>query len=323
MKNIFLPDIDLSSLMICDEYKDWLEKWLFELIENIEKEVISSSECIQGLLCEQLLGISNMDWLQVEQTLLRDEDDKPLAYSVEFGKKLYKFDSQWKQMPIYAIYNSYWISKFYGVDTTRYQDLIFNLIQPSGWIYNPDVSATQIRTRMKSELFMSLAMGTEILLPENLDDTLKNRFEATLASIPLTGYVSAEYFRMEALKNIQRTYQFPEGLKDMLKKCEAGDGYNDFFVSEKIDDYMGSRKRTQYDTSIHTPLITNMAQLLSTIGGDTLVTDVNDRMHIYAEKLRKNPMGIPAFRMRDIEYPFGTSLTPLEVISSVIITNKF
>lgn len=118
MKNIFLPDIDLSSLMICDEYKDWLEKWLFELIENIEKEVISSSECIQGLLCEQLLGISNMDWLQVEQTLLRDEDDKPLAYSVEFGKKLYKFDSQWKQMPIYAIYNSYWISKFYGVDTT-------------------------------------------------------------------------------------------------------------------------------------------------------------------------------------------------------------
>ena len=46
-------------------------------------------------------------------------------------------------------------------------------------------------------------------------------------------------------------------------------------------------------------------------------------MHIYAEKLRKNPMGIPAFRMRDIEYPFGTSLTPLEVISSVIITNKF
>ena len=46
MKNIFLPDIDLSSLMICDEYKDWLEKWLFELIENIEKEVISSSECI-------------------------------------------------------------------------------------------------------------------------------------------------------------------------------------------------------------------------------------------------------------------------------------
>lgn len=109
----------------------------------------------------------------------------------------------------------------------------------------------------------------------------------------------------------------------MLKKCEAGDGYNDFCVSEKIDDYMGSRKRTQYDTSIHTPLITNMAQLLSTIGGDTLVTDVNDRMHIYAEKLRKNPMGIPAFTMRDIEYPFGTSLTPLEVISSVIITNKF
>jgi hypothetical protein len=324
MKYIFLPEIDFSSLVVCDIYKDWLEKWLFELNENIEKGVISSSECVQGLLCEQILGESNIDWSQVEQSLLRDEDGKPLAYSEGFGRKLYKFDAQWKQMTVYAIYNSFWINKVLNNENLiGYQELIRKLIQPNGWIYNPNVSATQIRTRMKSELLMSLAMGTEILMQDNLEDALKDKFEATLASMPLTGYVSAEYFRMEALKNIQRINYFPEGLSDMLKKCEVGDGYNDFCMSEKTDDYMGTKKRTQHDTSIHTPLISSMAQQLSVIGGDMLVAEINNRMHIYAEHMKKNPMDIPAFKMRDIEYPFGTSLTPLEVISSVIITSRY
>lgn len=70
---------------------------------------------------------------------------------------------------------------------------------------------------MKSELLMSLAMGTEILLPDKLSKHDKDRFEAALATMPLTGYVSAEYFRIKALKNIGRMYQFPEGLKNCLK----------------------------------------------------------------------------------------------------------
>ena len=55
MSYIFLDDDDLDGLYICREYRDWLEKWLTKINENIEKESISSSECVQGILCEKLL----------------------------------------------------------------------------------------------------------------------------------------------------------------------------------------------------------------------------------------------------------------------------
>lgn len=38
MSYIFLNDDDLDGLYICREYRDWLEKWLTKINENIEKE---------------------------------------------------------------------------------------------------------------------------------------------------------------------------------------------------------------------------------------------------------------------------------------------
>lgn len=67
MSYIFLDDDDLDGLYICREYRDWLEKWLTKINENIEKESISSSECVQGILCEKLLGKNSVDWKQVEE----------------------------------------------------------------------------------------------------------------------------------------------------------------------------------------------------------------------------------------------------------------
>lgn len=322
MDYIFLPGADLNDLELCGVYRDWMEDWLYTLNENIEQECISSAECVQGLLCETLLGEVATDWRQVENTLLRDGEGNPLAYSEAYGKRLFKFEAQWKQTPVYAVYNSFWICRHCGgTDRSDYQALIQKFIQPDGWIYNPEVSNTQIRTRMKSELLMSLAMGTEILLPDQMSAGQIHRFEAALASLPLTGYVSAEFFRLKALENIQRTCQFPEGIGEMLEKCEAKEGYNDFCVSDKMDDYMGTRKRTRHDAAIHTPLISNMARALSLSGENALAEAVAGRMRAYAERLRRNPMDIPAFRMRDIAYPFGAGVTPLEVIAASIITN--
>ena len=324
MSYIFLDDDDLDGLYICREYRDWLEKWLTKINENIEKESISSSECAQGILCEKLLGKNSVDWKQVEEEFLTDEDGNPQAYSEAYGKQLYNFGGQWQQMPVYAVYNSFWIHKHYGeTDATKYQSIIRELIQPNGWIYNPEVSNTQIKTRMKSELLMSLAMGTEILLPDKLSKHDKDRFEAVLATMPLTGYVSAEYFRIKALKNIGRMYQFPEGLKDLLEKCEVQEGYNDFCLEEKRDDYMGTKKRTQHDSAIHTPLISHMVKLLCQTGGDELMDTYREKMHKYSNTLKSHPMGIPSFKMRDIEYSFGTGITPLEILAAVLITNKY
>lgn len=91
MSYIFLDDDDLDGLYICREYRDWLEKWLTKINENIEKESISSSECVQGILCEKLLGKNSVDWKQVEEEFLTDEDGNPQAYSEAYGKQLYKF----------------------------------------------------------------------------------------------------------------------------------------------------------------------------------------------------------------------------------------
>lgn len=129
MSYIFLDDDDLDGLYICRGYRDWLEKWLIKINENIEKESISSSECVQGILCEKLLGKNSVDWKQVEEDFLTDEDGNPQAYSEAYGKQLYNFGGQWQQMPVYAVYNSFWIHKYYGeTDATKYQSIIRELI---------------------------------------------------------------------------------------------------------------------------------------------------------------------------------------------------
>lgn len=323
MDYIFLPEFEETDMIICDEYKDWITGWLYELNENIEKEMISSSECVQGLICEHFMNAESIDWLDVEQNLLRDEKGNPLAYSEKYGKKLYRFESQWKQMPVHAIYNSFWINRFYGKDMSEYKDLIMSLIQQNGWIYNPEVSNTQIRTRMKSELMMSLAMGTSILRIDGIEEGLKDKFEAALAEFPLTGYVSAEFFRQIALENLQIIYQRPEGLSDMLHQCEVGYAYNDFCVDEKTDDYMGTRKRTQHDNAIHSPLITYMATALCESSHEESMQHINQNMIKYANALKEKPLDIPSFKMRDIEYSFGTGIAPLEIIAASWITNKY
>lgn len=322
---IFLPDKIEDNWYLAPELKAWLENWLITIEEQIEHGSISSSECIQGLLSELLLyGKDRYDWLSVERELLCDDTGNPMAYSGQYGKKLYKFDEQWKQMPVHAIYNSFWLNGYYGeVQVDKYQELIYNLIQPNGWIYNREVSNTQLRTRMKSELWMSFAMGTEILCETALSESLKHRLEAIVASRELTEYISAEYFRYRALQSLELLYQFPEGIEPLLQSCEAYKGYNDFCVSNKVDDYMGTKKRTQHDLAIHTPLISKMAQKLGQLCKEETKQYVEARMRNYAIYLKENPMKISAFTMRDIDIPFGPGLTPLEVIASTMIVNKY
>lgn len=322
---IFLPDKIEDNCYLAPELKDWLKDWLITIEEQIEHGSISSSECIQGLLSELLLyGEDRYDWLSVERELLRDDAGNPMAYSKQYGEKLYRFDRQWRQMPVYAIYNSFWLNDYYGeVQVDKYQELIYNLIQPNGWIYNREVSNTQPRTRMKSELWMSFAMGTEILCETALAASCKQRLEAMAASRELTEYISAEYFRYRALQSLALLYQFPEGVEQLLQSCEAYKGYNDFCVSNKVDDYMGTKKRTQHDLAIHTPLISGMAQVLGQLCEEEAKQHVEARMRSYAAYLKENPMGISAFTMRDIDVPFGPGLTPLEAIVSTMIVNKY
>ena len=86
---------------------------------------------------------------------------------------------------------------------------------------------------------------------------------------------------------------------------------------------MGTKKRTWHDFVIPTPLISGMAQELGQICKEEERQYVEAKMKDYAEHLRANPMKIAAVTMRDIDVPFGPGITPLEVIASAMIVNKY
>lgn len=314
---VLISNIDLKTLQIPSEYKEWLKVWLKKQDELIENGSVASSMCFQSAVSEYLIyGKMKRDWEGVFSSYLTDTSGEPLAYSENFGKQLYKFAGQWKQTPVHSVYIRYWFDKFFGnsANIQKYAALIEGFIQPDGWIYNPSVSPTQVRTRMKSELFMSLAMGLEILVSANKINKHRNAFVATLSQAPITGYVSAEFFRVLALETLNATNHLPVGLANMLNDCRAGQGYCDFSVKNKVDDYMGTAKRTSRDVALHSPLATVQALHVSNYLLPVEKELIGIEVQKFARHLHKNPFDIPAFTIRDIQTPFGTDISPVELV---------
>lgn len=316
---IFLPEIPLEAAVVHPEHKKWLVSWLKEVEGNIEDGNVSSSMCIQGIIAEIALFKSiKTDWYGIVNEYLTDDRGFPIAYSEEYGKRLYSFN-QWLQKPLHAIYTKWWIEKILNKqkdNDIQYGTLIQSLIQPDGWMYNPDVSCTGSRTRMRSELLMSMAMGIEILDDNNLLTGHKKQFQATISSFPLSHCLSAEYFRLRALKKLDSIELSPVGYNNMLKMCEAGAGYCDFSLETKVDDYMGTAKRTSRDKLVHSPLASLFAIHIASACEKSVKEYVMSRVNRFREYLKKNPFDIPSFIMRDINIPFGSDLTPLEIIAA-------
>jgi hypothetical protein len=175
---------------------------------------------------------------------------------------------------------------------------------------------------MKSELLMSMAMGIEILTAAKSIDQYKERFESAISSLPLTGFLGAEYFRILALEQLKSLNLLPLGLQGMVQSCQAGKGFCDFSINDKIDDYMGTAKRTDRDKAIHSPLFTLYADYISNyLDGDS--SKWVKRIAVsFGEHLRKNPFDIPSFTMRDIEVPFGTGITPIELLCAAQLMDR-
>jgi len=318
--HILVPLIDLNAIKFPQEYYDWLSNWLSKNDSALEDGNASSSLCLQSCLAEIILyGKPKRDWDGVWSLYLTDDDGNPLAYSEKYGQRLYKFGNQWKQTPVHAIYTKYWFDMLQGITSKnlkRYSDLIINFIQPNGWIYNPKVSETSIRTRMKSEYLMSLAMGLEIIEKSGQLDTYVSTFVSTLSEFPLTGYISAEYFRLRSLEILKRINLLPAGLVTVLQDCQVGQGYCDFALKNKVDEYMGTAKRTSRDIALHSPLATLQAYYISRYFQDTDKEVVSSQALKHGKYLEKDPMGIPAFKIRDLLIPFGTDISPIEIISA-------
>lgn len=328
INHIFLSPVAPINVQLLPDHARWIEEWLRGIEPDIESGNVASSICLQGIIAEFVLyGQQRRDWLSVFEDYLTDTDGMPLAYSHSFGKRLFKFDNQWRQSPVHTIHTRWWVEKIFdrlSPSDHQYARLIENLIQPSGWIYDPSVSPTQVRTRMKSEYLMSFAMGCEILAFHNLLPAYQTRFETTLSQEPRRPYLSSEYFRLIALELLQAVHLVPVGLNEVIEQCETGQGYCDFSPEEKRDDYMGTIKRVDRDVAVHSPLAALHAHYLAAVCDDETKIKVADRLLQFVYHIQAHPLDIPAFKIRDLtDIPFGTGVSPLEVIVGSILVSQF
>jgi hypothetical protein len=166
-----------------------------------------------------------------------------------------------------------------------------------------------------------MCMGIEILYGSGQLAPHKTMFEGTLSSCSFTQYLSAEYFRLKSLCWLDSPLLAPSGLSEIFAPCEVHDGYCDFPVAGKVDDYMGSAKRTSLDKMIASPVAGLHALYLASFVGEQKKLQVAERLKRYGRYIRSNPFGIQPFKMRDIDAPFGTGISPLEVIAASYLVN--
>ena len=324
-EHILLPHVKLKEIQLVQAHQEWLLRWLSTAETVIEDGDVSASLCLQGILSElAIYGTPKTDWLGVVSTYLTDDNGTPLAYSEQYGKRLYRFNF-WLQSPVHAVHCLWFIEQVCqptSLETQRYAGRIIERIQPSGWIYNPEVSITRQRNRMKSEYMMSMAMGCEILASVGRLPKYTQRFQATLSSTPLTDFLSAEYFRLKALSLLQSLELSPVGVDSVLSACKTAQGFSEFAVESKVDDYMGTAKRTARDKPVPSPLVGLYANAIAVFCPNDVKTDVKNWLKTYGEHLQKEPFDIHAFRIRDEDISFGTDLSPLEIIAaSFLIAN--
>ncbi len=300
----------------CAEHRTWMKAWIDNVLSNSENGIVSSSECMAGAVSELMLfGRPKTDWIGIMDEYL-ETDGVPMAYSERFGERLYKF-SQWAQSPVHAIYSRWWIERCTSEGSANaFAGMVAKFIQPTGWAYNPRVSNTGVRTRMRTELFMSQAMTAQILDDAGAAFDRVSMISAAVSVTP-TGFVAAEYFRLRSLQVLDAPEQMPD-TGQLLERCSVEGGFCDFDVNAKTDDYMGVRKRVARDVAVFSPLVTMYALYVAemTLQDQTAVGAMRNRTR---EFVRAEPMSIPSLRMRDLDYPFGDGVTIYEVIADAIL----
>lgn len=321
--HLLLPRVGLDELQLIPDHRSWLDNWLKSIDSYVESGDLASSICLQAAIAEfALYGTVITDWIGVMNTYLV-RDNQPLAYSEPFGRRLYRFN-QWMQSPVHAIHTHWWMDSFCGVGPRfDYRVLIEDRISTSGWLINLGVSETQTRNRMKSELFVSMLMGIEILSDSGAIDPYRTVFQGALSNEPRTMYVSAEYFRLRALEWLGSPNLSPAGLDQVVDSCVAGEGYCDFSLAGKVDDYMGTKKRIGRDVALRSPVSSLQASYVADFCGGAAAASATTRLMGFAMHISTNPLDIPAFRMRDIDTPFGTGISPVEVLAASAIVQAF
>jgi hypothetical protein len=329
-RHLITAGVDLASVQLVPLHESYLRVWREHAIQQGDSGDISAAICLQGTLVDFILdGSPSHDWLGVMDEHLNYKG-VPIAYSEKFSRRLHKFNAQYLQSSIHAIHSRWWIevNNELNVDHERYAGLILQKQQSDGLFYDRDISETNLRHRMKTELTMSALMALQILEMANKISGLKAIEHATNLSCPkkcpFLGYVSMEYYRLESLRILRHEKLMPADLLGTIAKCAEGlpVGWCDFAMTSKVDAYMGTAKRTQRDHAIHSPMIACYVRELIENDHSENKNPFTERLELYKSHLKDNPMDIPAFQMRDVPIAFGADITPIEVICALELISK-
>ena len=316
MNFYLLPHFDFHRTKVsCNTIQTYLSEQTNLLLQMINDGIASASIFMNAQLCMSLLSIDSKNLLnKMNESLVVDE--KCHAYSYEFASQLYKFEGQSKQNDVYTEYYHWIISVINGNDLTNQKiNNIKEYVENSGYIYNKNNSDTQEKYRMKSELLSQTLMALEIF--QNKAPTPKNTFRI-LEKKHITPYISAEYMRSRIAGLINRpTPHDKNDVLHLLENCKSEYGLCDFDSKNKKDDFMGSKKRSERDQTIFSPLATlHGIYLCETVGLTELKKDLIDETKKFFDIYS---IDIPYYVMRDIPINFGPGNTILESIAMQVI----
>ncbi len=304
-----------------EEAKEYLAEYLESVSSSIEEECLSASMLMSATYADFILNSKiTENWLDIFESQLLDGDSTPVEYTECFGKQLYKFNC-WKQTTVHSNYVWWWLSSTLGNDITeKVLDNLTTFKQGSGWFFNKEVSCTNPRTRMKTELLMNLSLTAEIAKASDTQRTLIANLESTASSVPNLGFLGAEYYRAKCLSMENEQFQAND-LEALFDACSTPIGFSDFNVTSKKDDYMGTAKRVGRDAAIMSPIINLYAHELSPLVNDETKTKILVGVKSAMRFLEDNPLNLPGYTIRDTGFLFGSGVTPNEVISSIFLLN--
>ncbi len=323
---LLLPCVQIGTLIAAPQPRAYLESWLNGLAGRLQMGEVAASECIQAAIAETVLfGGWHTAWDQVAKSLLT-ANGAPVAYSAAYAKQLHQFDAQSVQVTVNSIHARWWLESSASastVDHGLFASFLAAKRQSSGLYLDNDVSPTVTRHRMKLEVAQSAAQAAEILnAAGSLDRSTANSMAEALTSpgaFPATNYLSAESLRARALAILGRLDLSVASASDVLAVCTEGlsHGWCDFAIREKVDAYMGTAKRVGRDKPVSSPLLACHAEYLARfIAGEAESRAFASRMADYRAALTNGSVSVDAFRMRDLRFPFGPGMTPLEAIAT-------
>ncbi|MEO2280233.1 hypothetical protein [Pseudoalteromonas pernae] len=310
MDHVLLPSLPNASNTAFDAQ---IEKYLSEEVKKLESAInagsCSVSMFINLFLARTVLNIDNSAILKDFEKLLV-VNDKCFAYTKEYTEQLHNFDNQYLQNDIYTEYAHWFLNKCCGEDISELKARnISGFIHKNGLTYNNENSDTELKYRMRGEVLLQTLMSAEIL-----GESSKELLSDSILSVPKSPYISAEYFRFKLTKGIQQDeVSSQEEICALIENCKAIHGLADFNASQKFDDFMGTKKRTERDQTVFSPIATLHGIYLCNAHGLTelsksLVDDVKLAYEHYGVML-------PNFQMRDIVVPFGPGATVSEVLA--------